>query len=252
MFFYGYSPVMNGFITFIWSVVALHTYDRREDQKYLFAFFALTALHFLDMSYHHSVAFSVYIFFDRLVYGRHSRGFKQGVLLPYLAGLLGFAAASVNWIPQVRALLLTVRIGLKYNDTFLFAPLQFLTGTLWGWAKGTAPYPPLYLYLNCILIILFVPNVLRKYRNGRDLTFYGLVTGVVLLHLLPGYPLGFMFPSLTGYDPFRLNVLLSIVLSVNAAKLTQKMLSEPESSRVLCIVMMGCIVVATVLGKVLG
>jgi hypothetical protein len=61
-----------------------------------------------------------------------------------------------------------------------------------------------------------------------------------------------MVPSLTGYDPFRLNVLLSIVLSVNAAKLTQRMISEPEKFRGLSIAMMGCIVALTVLGKVLG
>jgi hypothetical protein len=173
-------------------------------------------------------------------------------MLPYVAGFLGFAAASINWMPQVRALLLTVRIGLKYNDTFLFTPLQFLTGTLWGWAKGTLQYPPLYLYLNCILIIMFIPNVLGKYRNGRDLRFYGLLTGAVLLHLSPGYLLGSMFPSLTGYDPFRLNVLLSIILSVNAAKLTQRMISEPEKFRNLSIAMMCSIVAITVLGKMLG
>jgi hypothetical protein len=249
IFFYGYSPVMNGFITFIWSLVALHGYDRKKNPKYLFAFFVLTTMHFLDMSYHHSVAFCAYVFFDRLVYGRHSQGVKDGVVLPFLVFFLGFMTAALNWIPLLKLIIDTKRTDVHYNDTFLFGPLQFLTGTLWGWAKGNLKYDPLYLYLNGILILMFVPNIFRKYRHSRDLRFYGLVSAVVLLHLTPGYFLGFLFPFLTIYDPFRFNLLLSIILSVNAAKLTHRIISEPEDTRRLSAAMMACIIALTAMNK---
>jgi hypothetical protein len=252
MFFYGYSPIMNGYVTFVWSLVALRSYDKTGRSKYLFAFFVLTALHFLDMSYHHSVAFCVYVFFDRLVYGRHNQGVKNGIVVPFLVFLLGLTVGAVNWVPLLKSFLTTMRGDVKYNETCLFTGGQFLTATLWGWAKGRLMYEPVYLYLNSVLILMFIPNVFRKYRNNMNIIFYGLVTGVVLVHLTPGYLLGFIFPSLTAYDPFRLNILLSLVLSINAAKLTQRMISKPEDTRILCAAMIASIVAVTVAGQLLG
>ncbi|MEW5692094.1 MAG: YfhO family protein [Candidatus Hydrogenedentota bacterium] len=226
IFFYGYSPVMNGFITFIWILCVLHLYDKKKESKYLFFYLLLVALHFLDMSYHHSLAFVIYIFFDRLFWGRYASGVKNGFLNPVSILVLGFMVASVNWMPLLESILATARLGVKYNETFLFSFNQLILSLFWGPALvGEVPYPPLYLYFNHIIIIFFILSFLKKFRNETDSIFYIVICLIVLLHIIPGYLLSFISYKFSGYDPFRLNLLLSIIFTLSGSDLLDKLLS---------------------------
>lgn len=225
LYFYGYSPVYNGFITAVVALLFLDLWDKKGKPLYLALFTAASALHFLDMSYGHSLAFLTLIGCDRLFAGWRREEWKSSFWAPLLLFCCAFLLACWNWLPLFESILVSGRTHYSYFETFRLPAISLLGSVLWGPAFTGKLMPGLYIFFGMPLLFLGI-----RFLARRDLS--ALERWQVLLPLL--VVLGFLAPVFlfgAGYDPFRINFLAALLLCKVAAQEHERLLRRAEGNR---------------------